>query len=213
MDTMVIKYLGLAALTYGTHAYLALAQVLLSLYLIINGCLLLTSKESLGKWANRLGFVANQELARNKPIAPLMLATGIAFILPLFGVSYWIAVLACPFAIFLIIKAGRSLTSSGLKVNGGIVRTGFVVSAFLICSFTVWEERDLVHTGYSVNYKSIYWRNKEVSVWQQENNPNVPKIGEMAPDFELSDYAGAGTMRLSDYRGDKPVVLLFGSFT
>ncbi len=41
----------------------------------------------------------------------------------------------------------------------------------------------------------------------------MPKVGEMAPDFELSDYTGSKTVRLSDFRGEKPVVLLFGSFT
>jgi len=93
------------------------------------------------------------------------------------------------------------------------MRKGLILSALLICGFTAWEERDLVYAGYIVNYKTIYWRHKEVSVWQQENNPNVPKIGEMAPDFELSDFTGDKTVRLSDYRGEKPVVLLFGSFT
>jgi peroxiredoxin len=54
---------------------------------------------------------------------------------------------------------------------------------------------------------------KEVQGWQKNNNPNVPKVGEMAPDFELTDVTGTQTVRLSDFRGKRPVVLLFGSFT
>lgn len=213
MDPMVIKYLGLAAVTYGTHAFLALAQILLCLYLITNGLVLLSSKTELGRWIRRLGLVANKDLAQSKSFSLLMLATGIAFILPLIGASYWIAVVACPFAIYLIFKISNTIKDVTEKKAGKLVRAGLVMSALLICGFTIWEERDLVYAGYIVNYKSIYWRHKEVSVWQQENNPNAPKVGEMAPDFELSDYIGTGTMRLSDYRGDKPVVLLFGSFT
>lgn len=40
-----------------------------------------------------------------------------------------------------------------------------------------------------------------------------PDVGEAAPDFELPTQYGDQTVRLSDFRGDKPVVLIFGSFT
>ena len=42
---------------------------------------------------------------------------------------------------------------------------------------------------------------------------NHPKIGEAAPDFELDLYDGGGRVRLSSFRGDRPVVLIFGSLT
>lgn len=44
-------------------------------------------------------------------------------------------------------------------------------------------------------------------------NGNFPKLGERAPDFELSLRDGEGSVRLSSFRGKKPVVLVFGSFT
>ncbi len=41
----------------------------------------------------------------------------------------------------------------------------------------------------------------------------APKVGEEAPEFELSVLHGEGaTARLSDLRG-KPVALIFGSYT
>ena len=49
--------------------------------------------------------------------------------------------------------------------------------------------------------------------WQAARDPHAPKAGDMAPDFELSDVAGAETIRLSDFRGKRPVALVFGSFT
>jgi hypothetical protein len=212
MDPMVLKYLGLAGITYGTHAYLAIAQIVLCIFLIANGFLNLSSQGNLGKWAKRSGFVINP-IERNKFRSLLMFATGVSLILPLFGASYWLAVIACPIAIYLILNLSKGLTDPLEKKTGNLMRKGLILSALLICGFTAWEERDLVYAGYLVNYKTIYWRHKEVSVWQQENNPNVPKIGEMAPDFELSDFTGEKTVRLSDFRGEKPVVLLFGSFT
>ena len=39
------------------------------------------------------------------------------------------------------------------------------------------------------------------------------KIGDMAPDFELKVRGEDRTLRLSDLRGDRPVALVFGSFT
>ena len=49
---------------------------------------------------------------------------------------------------------------------------------------------------------------------QMKRKGNFPKVGEIAPDFELATLDGDGkTLRLSDYRGKKPVVLVFGSFT
>ena len=40
-----------------------------------------------------------------------------------------------------------------------------------------------------------------------------PRVGQDAPHFTLPTYDGKGTVSLSDFRGKKPVVLIFGSFT
>lgn len=42
---------------------------------------------------------------------------------------------------------------------------------------------------------------------------NFPKAGEMAPDFDLAALGGGDRIRLSSYRGVKPVVVIFGSHT
>jgi len=54
---------------------------------------------------------------------------------------------------------------------------------------------------------------KEFSAWQEKYDALAPKAGAPAPDFELSDVAGEHHVKLSDFRGDKPVALVFGSFT
>jgi peroxiredoxin len=38
-------------------------------------------------------------------------------------------------------------------------------------------------------------------------------VGDEAPDFELSRLDGAGTLRLSSFRNEQPVTLIFGSYT
>jgi hypothetical protein len=53
----------------------------------------------------------------------------------------------------------------------------------------------------------------EYRAWQKKYNPLAPKAGDEAPDFELRDVNGENPVRLSDFRGKKPVALIFGSFT
>ena len=55
------------------------------------------------------------------------------------------------------------------------------------------------------------FRDKEVA-WQRLYDANAPKVGDLAPDFELPAARGDDRTRLSALRG-KPVALIFGSFT
>ncbi len=54
---------------------------------------------------------------------------------------------------------------------------------------------------------------KEAVAWQDHYDPLAPKVGDMAPDFELFDTIGEESVRLSYFQGKRPVVLVFGSFT
>ncbi len=54
---------------------------------------------------------------------------------------------------------------------------------------------------------------KEHRDWQKRFDAHAPKVGDVAPDFELCDINGKNLVRLSDFRGRKPVALIFGSYT
>lgn len=41
----------------------------------------------------------------------------------------------------------------------------------------------------------------------------VLKAGDPAPDFRLQTYDKSSLVQLSSFRGDRPVVLIFGSYT
>ena len=43
--------------------------------------------------------------------------------------------------------------------------------------------------------------------------PDTLKVGDAAPDFKLRTVDGTGEVQLSSYRGKRPVVLVFGSYT
>ncbi len=49
--------------------------------------------------------------------------------------------------------------------------------------------------------------------WRRAHGPKAPKVGDPAPDFELCDVHGDKPVRLSQYRAETPVALVFGSFT
>ena len=53
----------------------------------------------------------------------------------------------------------------------------------------------------------------QASAWQKKYDDQAPKVGDLAPDFELCDSDGQNPVRLSGFRGGKPVALIFGSFT
>ncbi len=213
MDPMVIKYVGLSGIVYGLHALLALAQIGLCLFLVLNGRVILSNKKQLGKWGSRFGLTINERLSQKTISGWLMILTGVALVLPLLGLSYWFAVVACPVSIYWIIVLTSGSDNIERKTTAKLTHKGLIIGAVLVCGFTIWEQKDLVRTAVVICYKAAYWEMEEVMGWQKTNNPNVPKVGEMPPDFELTDVTGTKTVRLSDFRGKKPVVLLFGSFT
>ena len=44
-------------------------------------------------------------------------------------------------------------------------------------------------------------------------NDKAPKVGDKAPDFKLKSLDGKSETQLSKFRGKKPVILFFGSYT
>ncbi len=49
--------------------------------------------------------------------------------------------------------------------------------------------------------------------WQKHYDAQAPRTGDPAPDFELTDVPGETAIRLSQIVGEKPIALIFGSFT
>lgn len=213
MDAMVIKYLLLTVVAYGLHTFLAITQILLALFLIVSGVIHLRDNWQLGKWSSRIGFVKNEQLVHKPLNCWLMMVTGLLLIVPLFGLSHWFGVFGCAAAIYWIIALVNGPANVEQKETGSFPRKALILSGVLLFGFTIWEGRDLIRAAWDVSYKAAYWRKLEVAGWQKENNPKAPKVGEMAPDFELKDLHGKESVRLSDFKGKRPVVLLFGSFT
>lgn len=56
------------------------------------------------------------------------------------------------------------------------------------------------------------FRKKKMKV-QKDLDRQAPKAGDLAPDFTLKDPSGTASVTLSEFRGRKPVALVFGSYT
>ena len=54
---------------------------------------------------------------------------------------------------------------------------------------------------------------RESLEWHRQHGPQAPRVGDLAPDFELRDTMGENAVRLSQFHGQRPVALVFGSFT
>lgn len=61
--------------------------------------------------------------------------------------------------------------------------------------------------------KFILQYREKVMKTQKVLDAKAPRAGDMAPDFTLFDISGEKSITLSDFRGKKPVALVFGSFT
>jgi len=54
---------------------------------------------------------------------------------------------------------------------------------------------------------------EDAESWQRHYDPLAPKIGAVAPDFELRDVNGENPLRLSSFKDKKPVAIVFGSLS
>ncbi len=63
------------------------------------------------------------------------------------------------------------------------------------------------------SFRKAFRTPQEALAAMQAREPDAPRAGEKAPDFELEDPAGTRKVRLSSFIGKSPVVLIFGSYT
>ncbi len=56
------------------------------------------------------------------------------------------------------------------------------------------------------------WRGRGDRMKKQRQD-NAPKVGDTAPTFTLKSHDGKSETSLASFKGEKPVVLFFGSYT
>jgi hypothetical protein len=200
------------ALAYGIHIAMLFVQASLAVYLIGSGahCLFLGDRET-PTLLRRLGVVrvAGPEARRHGAVR---VGLGILLGLPLLaGVSFLASLLASLLALVLLAVVERGLPD-GAGRPGRPARQTAIAFSVLVAAFIGWEREDALDLGADLLLTSREWRCHAIS-WERANDAKAPKVGDLAPDFELRDPSGNTVVRLSDFRGKRPVALVFGSYT
>jgi hypothetical protein len=201
-----------SALALGIHVAMVFVQASLAVFLIGSGAhsLFLGDRET-PTLLRRLGVtpIAGPE-ARGHGASRVGL--GILLGLPLLaGVSFLVSLLASSLALgLLVIVEGRLPRDAGRP--GLLARRTAIAFAAVTAAFIGWEREDALDLGVELLRTGQEWRSHEVA-WQLANDAKAPKVGDLAPDFELQDPSGNTVVRLSDFRGKRPVALVFGSYT
>jgi len=91
--------------------------------------------------------------------------------------------------------------AASLAVSAGCATTGAPV-----------DPNDPNAQAFRILFKANEWRAHELE-WQLTNDVRSPKVGDLAPDFELEDPSGQNSIKLSTFVGKRPVALVFGSYT
>jgi hypothetical protein len=193
METSDLAYV---MLVYALHGVIATAQLGLAGFLFVTGAsgLLRRASGTSARWGGvrvALGLMLVAPLAVGAPVAVSIVAAALAF-----GV----------------LVAYEKRTPAASTWPGRLIRRSAVACAAIAALFMLWEREDNLALGADLLLHTIEFRDEEVA-WQQANDPQSPKVGDMAPDFELQDPTGKLQVRLSDFRGVRPVALVFGSYT
>jgi hypothetical protein len=169
---------------YLLHGLFAGTQAAIALYLVAAAAVGLARRAS--------GLVA----------AALRLLAGVALLLPvLAGVPFPVSLAGCVAALALFLRAGS-----------GWLRRAAIPATALVLLFMIFEREDPIALGVELLSGMQQARAAEIE-WQLAADRKAPKAGELAPDFALEDPSGQTRIRLSDFRGKRPVALMFGSYT
>lgn len=196
---------------YATHVVMLLFQSSLAAFLVASGThnALLPDRDSV--WLRRLG--ATRIGAPGARVTGLVrIALGLGLLAPAaVGAPLAVSFVACFAAFGFLLTLERAVPGSE-RSRGRIVRLSAIAFAAAAAPFMLWEGKDNIVLSRDLLARASEWRNEEVD-WQQAGDPKAPKVGDLAPDFELQDPEGVARVRLSDFRGHRPVALLFGSYT
>ena len=198
-------------LVYALHGAIAVFHTALACYLVASGIHGLFLPNQGGPWIRRLGVVETGA-THTRHFGALRLLLGLLLFAPfLLGAPVMVSLIAGIGAFLLLLLVERGLSESD-RSPGRFVRVGAIGFAAVASLFMIWEGEDNLTLGAELLLHAEEWRNEELD-WQLSLDPKSPKVGDIAPDFELQDPEGNVHVRLSDFRGKRPVALVFGSYT
>jgi hypothetical protein len=196
---------------YLAHGAIVFLHVSLACFLIGTGLHDVLRPERAGRWLRRLGAMGGIDQGA-RAFGALRIALGLLLFAPLaLGVPRVASLVAGFGACALLVWSERRIPIAERRAGRGVRRTA-IAFAGIAALFMVWEGEDNLALAADILLPAMEWRGEELA-WQLELDPRSPKVGDLAPDFELQDPDGVTRVRLSDFRGKRPVALVFGSYT
>lgn len=209
----VVEISGLlwTMVAYLIHGVVVFAHVSLACFLVASGAHGLLRADSAGVLLRRLGAIGGTG-PRPRFFGALRILLGGLLLAPLaLGAPMGVSLAASLGAFAFLLWTERRLAIA-IGPEGWSVRRCAIGFAAATAVFMMWEREDNLALASDVLLPAIEWRNEELG-WQLERDPQSPKLGNLAPDFELQSPDGVTRVRLSDFRGKRPVALVFGSYT
>lgn len=200
-------------LAYGLHLVAVVAHSGLAIFLVLSGARQLVSPGHRQIAPQRLALgTSSIGLSQPRLQGGFRISLGLLLVGPLllevhFGTSLFAAVSA----LALLVTLERGIPSAERR-PGLLARRTAMAFAVIASLFMIWEREDNLELGFDLLLNAAEWRGEEIA-WQKASDARSPKAGDLAPDFELQDPSGSTQVRLSDFRGVRPVALIFGSYT
>ncbi len=210
MDLGNMLPIGLAMMI---HLAMLLAQLGLAGFLVGTGVhgLLFLDHQIGGPGGRSVARQLGEPAAKSHNV--IRIALGVLLGLPvLAGAPFPVSLLASLLALGLLVALERGTPDATTHYPGQRTRRTAIALAALTAAFIGWEREDALAQGVGLLVNAQHWRSHELA-WQVDSDRNAPKVGDLAPDFELRDPSGSTVVRLSDFRGKRPVALIFGSYT
>jgi hypothetical protein len=200
------------AIAMGIHVVIALVQAGLAIFMIASGVDAALRPQAKSTMLRRLLRVTPRGASGSRAFAVLWVVFGLLLALPLLvGASSLVSLLAGVGALAMLLLGARAIPI-GAEQPGRWARRVAIVAIAAVALFMIWEGEDGLALGVGLTTNMREWRTHEVE-WQLRTDAAAPKVGDLAPDFELQDPRGVTAVRLSDFRDKRPVVLVFGSYT
>jgi hypothetical protein len=196
---------------YLLHGAIVFFQASLACFLLATGAHNLLKPDLDRPWLRRLGTII-PEGSRTRLSGGIRVVFGLLMLTPIaLDAPAGLSLVGSLGALAFLIALERQVLTAD-RLRGRFIRRAAIAFAAISALFILWEGEDNLVLGADLLVHSMEWRNEEVA-WQNSLDPKSPKVGDLAPDFELQDPEGNIRVRLSDFRGKRPVALVFGSYT
>ncbi len=194
---------------FATQGLLSAFQLWLALAFIGSGLINLLRQRDI-YWLRYLGATTNINSGLKVKMALVQLFFGSALLLPVFySLSFWVLLVVFSCVVTFILYFEKIPSKDG-KNTGKVTRMGFIVFALLGAVYTGYDQNDPITNMKKFAVDVDEWRPKE-QAWQDKNDVNAPKVGDMAPQFTLLNSEGSNKNSLTDFLGAKPVVFFLGA--